>query len=284
MLDLVQLRSFLAIAQTASFTDAARKLDLGQSTVSQHLQKLETELGRRLIARDTHKVLLTAEGEALVSHARSMLGLESQIKAMFDRTQLRGKLRLGVSEDFVTNRLHIVLQDFAERHPNVELELTVALSGPLYDLLEAGEIDLVLAKRRFGETRGQLVYRESLVWLASDPDRMLASDVLPLIVFPAPSVTRSVILKTLADTDISWRIACTCGSLSGLVAAARGGLGVLVQPRSMIPSGLIEVDPDRLPPLEDIEFVLMSRKGQHDRMITAISEDVITRVRRLRTP
>ena len=78
MLDLVQLRSFVMVAQTRSFTLSAERLGLGQSTVSQHLQRLERGLGRRLIDRDTHAVRLTADGEALLPHARQLLALERQ--------------------------------------------------------------------------------------------------------------------------------------------------------------------------------------------------------------
>lgn len=60
MLDLTQLRSFVAVEQAGSFTAAAERLGLGQSTVSQHVQRLEASLGRRLLARDTHRVVLTA--------------------------------------------------------------------------------------------------------------------------------------------------------------------------------------------------------------------------------
>ena len=64
MLDPVLLQSFLAVAQTRSFTQAAERLGLRQSTVSQHVRKLEQETGRRLFVRDTHSVETTADGEA----------------------------------------------------------------------------------------------------------------------------------------------------------------------------------------------------------------------------
>ena len=65
MLDPVQLASFLAVAQTRNFTEAGRRLGLQQSTVSQHVRKLEEAAGRRLFLRDTHSVQLTDDGEAM---------------------------------------------------------------------------------------------------------------------------------------------------------------------------------------------------------------------------
>jgi DNA-binding transcriptional LysR family regulator len=281
MLDLTQLRSFVAVEQMGSFTLAAERLGLGQSTVSQHIQRLESAVGRRLLARDTHKVVMTTDGEALLSHARAMLAIEAQVQSQFKGQNLRGNLRLGVSEDFVTSQLPAVLEDFVRSHPSVDLELTVALSGTLYEMQDNGEIDLVLAKRRLGDARGRLVYREPLVWLARDPEHVLSSGPLPLIAFPPPSVTRSIALEALGRSQVAWRIVCTCGSLSGLTAAARAGMGVLVQPRSMAPSGLKEIGRDRLPILEDVEFVLVPRKGADQALVHALSEDILGKVRRL---
>jgi DNA-binding transcriptional LysR family regulator len=280
MLDLVQLRSFVTVQQMGSFTFAAERLGLGQSTVSQHIGKLEAALGRQLLARDTHKVVLTPDGEALLGHARTLLSIEGQVQALFTAQRLRGTLRLGVSEDLVTSRLPLVLEDFVRSHPSVDLELTVALSGVLYQMQDNGELDLVLAKRRLGDSRGRLVYREPLVWLARDPEHVLSLAALPLIAFPAPSVTRSIALEVLERHRMPWRIVCTCGSLSGLTAAARAGMGVLVQPQSMSPAGLREIS--RLPPLEDVEFVLIPSKGADRALVSALSDDILIKARGLR--
>ncbi|MBB5572974.1 MULTISPECIES: LysR substrate-binding domain-containing protein [Rhizobium] len=284
MLDLTQLRSFVAVEQMGSFTLAAERLGLGQSTVSQHIQRLETTLGRKLLARDTHRVVLTGDGEALLGHARQMLSIEGEVQQLFAGNSLRGNLRLGVSEDFVTSQLPDVLEEFVRSHPSVDLELTVALSGTLYEMQDNGDLDLVLAKRRLGDARGRLVYREPLIWLARDPERIrkLAAP-LPLIAFPAPSVTRAVALEALRRQQVPWRIVCTCGSLSGLTAAARAGMGVLVQPRSMAPTGLSEIAPGWLPALEDVEFVLVPRKGADQLLVSALSEDILMKVRGLRS-
>lgn len=280
MLDLVQLRSFVTVQQMGSFTFAAERLGLGQSTVSQHIGKLEAAIGRRLLARDTHKVVLTPDGEALLGHARTLLSIEGQVQALFTAQRLRGTLRLGVSEDLVASRLPLVLEDFVRSHPSVDLELTVALSGVLYEMQDNGELDLVLAKRRLGDSRGRLVYREPLVWLARDPEHVLSLAALPLIAFPPPSVTRSIALEALERHRMPWRIVCTCGSLSGLTAAARAGMGVLVQPQSMSPSGLKEIG--RLPQLEDVEFVLIPSKGADRALVSALSDDILNKVRGLR--
>eukprot|EP00913_Durusdinium_trenchii_P008090 g7587.t1 len=248
----------------------------GQSTVTQHIQRLEKALGRRLVSRDTHQVRLTAEGEALLGYARGMLDLNAKALSLFGESRLRGRLRLGVSEDVVANRLTGILEDFIRLHPLIDLELTVALSAVLYQMQDAGDLDLVLAKRHVGETHGRLLFREPLVWLARDPDLVLSrSEALPLIAFPPPSITRRVAQAALDGAGLAWRIVCTCGSLSGLTAAARAGMGVLVQPRSMAPAGLKEIAADKLPLLEDVEFVLVPRRGADAALVEILSESIL---------
>ncbi|MEU0391834.1 LysR substrate-binding domain-containing protein [Streptomyces sp. NPDC006208] len=258
MYDPTQLRTFLAVAQTLSFTQAARRLGLRQSTVSQHVRRLEEATGRQLFTRDTHSVELTEDGEAMLGFARTILQAHERAAAFFTGTRLRGRLRFGASEDFVLTRLPEILESFRRDHPEVDLELTVELSGTLHARLEAGRLDLVLAKRQAGATHGELVWRDRMVWIAADGVRLDPDRPVPLILFPPPAVTRARALDALERDGRAWRIACTSGSLSGLVAAARAGLGVMAHTRGLIPPGLVPV-PDRagLPDLGTVDFVLL---------------------------
>jgi DNA-binding transcriptional LysR family regulator len=258
MYDPVQLRTFLAVAQTLSFTQAARRLGLRQSTVSQHVRRLEDATGRQLFTRDTHSVELTEDGEAMLGFARTILQAHERAAAFFTGTRLRGRLRFGASEDFVLTRLPEILESFRRDHPEVDLELTVELSGTLHEQLAAGRLDLVLAKRRAGESHGELVWRDRMIWIAADGVRVDPDRPVPLILFPPPAVTRARALDVLERHGRPWRIACTSGSLSGLVAAARAGLGVMAHTRGLVPPGLVPV-PDRagLPELGTVDFVLL---------------------------
>ena len=259
MFEPVQLRSFLAVAQTGGFTRAAQRLGLQQSTVSQHIRRLERAADRQLFIRDTHSVELTSEGEAMLGFARSILDAHEQATAHFARTQVRGRVRFGVSEDFVPTGLPQVLRTFRRSHPQVDLELTVGLSGILHEQLADGRLDLVLGKRPAPPqgSGGQLVWRDRLVWVGAEDFRLHPEQPLPLIVFPPPSITRARALDVLERAGRSWRIACTSGSLSGVSAAALAGLGVMAHARSLVPPGLRVVPREvGLPELGDTEFVL----------------------------
>ncbi|MFH8634444.1 LysR family transcriptional regulator [Streptomyces lydicus] len=259
-----QLRTFLAVAQTLSFTQAAHRLGLRQSTVSQHVRKLEEAAGRRLFARDTHGVQLTEDGEAMLGFARTILEANERAASFFAGTRLRGRLRFGASEDFVLTRMPEVLEEFRREHPEVDLELTVELSGTLHELLAAGRLDLVLAKRRPEDPRGRLVWRDRLVWVGTERLRLDPERPVPLVVYPPPAVTRARALEALESQGRQWRIACTSGSLNGLIAATRAGLGVMAHAKGMIPPGLVQVSSRAgLPELGGVDFALLH--GDRDR-------------------
>ncbi|GAA2658003.1 LysR substrate-binding domain-containing protein [Streptomyces vastus] len=278
MYDPSHLRTFLAVAQTLSFTQAARRLGLRQSTVSQHVRRLESTAGRQLFSRDTHSVELTEDGEAMLGFARRILEAHDQAAAFFTGTRLRGRLRFGASEDFVLTRLPEILEGFRHDHPEVDLELTVELSGTLHEQLADGKLDLVLAKRRPEDPHGELVWHDRLVWIGAERLRLDAARPVPLIVYPPPGITRALALEALERQGRPWRIACTSGSLNGLIAAARAGLGVMAHSQGLIPPGLVRVPPRAgLPELGRVDFVVTqaTRRTQSQGAANALANRIL---------
>jgi DNA-binding transcriptional LysR family regulator len=258
MLDSLLLRTFLLISQGNSFSETSRKLALRQSTVSDHIRRLEECLGHRLFIRDTHSIIMTPEGEALVDFARSILETNDRAERFFAGTKLRGKVRFGASEDLVTGWLPSVLKSFSDNHPEIDLEYTIAMSSTLISRYESGDLDAVLCKRWPGEQRGQLVWRDSLAWAAAHGTSGMRGDTAQLILYPPPSVTRSRALSALQHAGVPWRITCTSDSLNGVVSAAQAGLGITPLARSLIPPGLVEAEVNgSLPSLGDVEFILL---------------------------
>src|ERR1700742_1822233 len=119
------LATFLAVEQTGSFTRAAARLGLRQPTVSQHIRRLEEQVGRTLVLRDTHSVALTADGEAMVGFARNIVAATEQAAAYFSGDRPSGGLRIGIADDLALTRLPQILRDFRREHPLVDFELTV---------------------------------------------------------------------------------------------------------------------------------------------------------------
>lgn len=282
MLDPVWLRTFLTVAETRSFTRAGQRLGLRQSTVSQHVRKLEEATSQQLLLRDTHSVSLTPDGEAMIGFAGTILEDIERALAYFAGPELRGRVRFGASEDFVVGPLPEILREFRRLHPLVDLELTVDLSGVLYEKLRAGELDLVLGKRRAGDEAGSPLWTDPLVWVGREGFELEPGAPVPLIAYPPPSITRARALESLQDNGNPWRIVCTSGSLNGLRAAALAGLGVVVFARSLIPAGLVELPAGHgLPDPGEVQFLLTTRSTTPRGPTAALSEAIRAEANRL---
>lgn len=257
-LDIDLLRSFLAVARTRSFSRAGAELHRTQSTISLQIKRLEDSLGYRLLDRTPRSVTLTPRGEAFSAAAQRMVALNDEIVARINEPDLAGTVRLGTPEDFATSHLPDVLARFAEVHPRVNLEVTCDLTLNLLDGFREGAFDMVLVKREQGRRMdGTRVWREPLVWVGNGP-ALAARETLPLVVSPTPCVYRKRATEALATAGRAWRIAYTCGSLAGSIAAVRAGLGITVLPKEMVPPGLSRLDGVGLPDLPDTEIALLT--------------------------
>jgi len=280
--DPVLLRSFTAVAREASFTRAAAGLGLRQSTVSQHVRRLEELVGCTLLDRDTHSVALTADGEAMLEYATTILDAGERALAHFRGARVHGRLRFGVSEDLVLTRVPTILADFRRRHPAVDVELTVGLSETLEAALDRGELDLVFAKRSPDRTGGTPVWPDRFVWVGAPGTRLDPDLPVPLVSYPSPSLSRAAAIAALEATGRAWRPACTSGSLSGLRAAALAGLGVVAHAQTLVPPGLVPVA--GLPTLGEFEFTLQTGRRALTPPTEALAHTITTRAATLRTP
>ncbi|WAT17495.1 LysR substrate-binding domain-containing protein [Aurantiacibacter sp. MUD11] len=258
------LRAFVTVVDTGSFSAAARRLLRGQSAVSLQIKRLEEQLDTRLLNRTSRRVALTAEGEMVLGHARTLLRLNEQLLDRAREPELAGLVRIGAPEDFATTRLPRILAEFRESYPRVALEVVCELTLDLLDRFHAGELDMALLKREPSvDVDGSPVWREKLVWACgSEREALLEEDALPLVCSPKPCVYRHRATSALDAVGRRWRVAYSCGSLAGNLAALRAGLGLAVLPRDMVPHEMLVVDEQRhsLPSLSDTEIALVTQQ------------------------
>ena len=253
------LRTFLAVAQSLSFTRAGAGLSLSQPTVSQHVRRLEEAVGRPLFVRDTHSVTLTADGEAMAGFARSILAAHEQAVAYFTGSGLSGRLRFGVTDDLALTPVPRILRDFRQLYPRIDLELTVSQSGALQRRVESGHLDVAFVKQAAGEGRGRLVRRDRLIWAAAPGTKLEAGRRVALVLYQAPSISRSLGVQALERAGLPYRVTCTVRGVLGVVAAARAGLGVAIFARSLVPDDLVELPASAgLPDVGAIDLTLLT--------------------------
>lgn len=277
MLDLILLRTLAAVAETSSFTRAGERLGLSQPTVSQHVRRLENLAGRTLVTRDTRSVRLTANGEAMLGFARRMLSAHDEAMAYFTASAMIGRLRFGSTDDLASGRLALILRDFRQSNPQLNLELTVDQSGALVRRLHAGQLDLVYIKQEPGLPDGRIVRRDRLVWVAHAHFQLDPALPIPLIAYQAPSLSRTTAIKSLEDAGRTWRVTCNVREINGVLAALRAGIGLAVLPQSLIPGDLAPVTDPALPVLGEVDFALLSNPRSPGEPIQALVDAILRR-------
>lgn len=269
-LDLDLLRCFATVAERGGFTAGGAALGLTQSAVSLKVKRLEDLVGRRVFERTSRSVTLTREGETLLAYARRILALNDEAVRRLVAPALAGRLRLGVADHFVPRNLAPLLAKFARTYPEVRLEVEVGRSHELRAEQEAGRLDLVLGKRRDGETAGRPIFTEAVVWAAPAEWRPPQDRPLPLAMLPPGCMFRDRGLAALARAGLAFEVVYTSASLLGVGAAAQAGLGVTVLGRSGFLPGLAEVP--GLPALGTAEMCVFGDAGAQGALVAPLIE------------
>ncbi|WP_206931124.1 LysR family transcriptional regulator [Roseococcus thiosulfatophilus] len=253
-LDLDLLRGFVTVAERGGFTAAGQALGLTQSAISLKVKRLEDLLGGPVFLRGAKRVALTPEGETLLAYARRMLALNEEAVRRFVTPPVEGRLRLGVADHFVPRHLAPALARLSRTWPELRIEVEVGRSHELRARLAREELDLVLGKRRDGETEGRVIFTEAVVWVAAPDFACPPGRPLPLAMLPQGCMFRDRALTALARAGVASEVVYTSPSLMGVAAAAEAGFAASVMGRTGLPEGLVELD--HLPPLGTAEMCL----------------------------
>jgi len=261
-LDPELLRAFVAVVDGGGFTRAAERLHRTQSTVSQQIKRLEQRVDAPLFARDTRNVALTERGELLLGYARRLLALNDETLEAMNETRLRGRVRLGVSQEVADGGLAEVLARFVKLYSGVTLEVRVAANQRLREGVERGVLDMAVLFQEAGMELpgGEIIDRLRRVWTAAPTLRVDEAEPVPLVLYDPPCLFRDAALQALEEAGRPWRIALTTPSLSGIRAAVRAGLGVAVRTERWLEAD-VRVPYGQWPLLPDVELALVRGDG-----------------------
>jgi DNA-binding transcriptional LysR family regulator len=243
-LDMDVLRTLVTAQRLGSFNRAASHIGRSQSAVSQQIRKLEEQVGESLFQKQGRHMVLTDAGEVILAYARRILDLNDEAVAAIRGRTAEGLVRFGLPADFAEAWLPAALGTFKRTHPAVRIEAVVDRNRRLLDLLDKGELDLVLAIGSGTRSDASMIAALRLVWIGAAPSNgsWTLSEPVPLAVYEAPCFFRQRALATLDKAGIPWRIAFTSPSLHGLWAAVEAGLGVTLRTEVGLPATLRVLD------------------------------------------
>lgn len=236
MIDFKQIETFVWVAELGGFRAAAEKLHTTQPAISQRIAAMEAAMQTRLFTRDTRGIDLTDKGQELLSHARRMLALRSEmLRVARAQNAIRGTLRLGVAETIAHTWLHALIERLNALYPALEVEIHVDTTFVMRPQLASHHIDLALLVGMTDEPRVQHLHLcdYAVVWAASPALKLhgrpiSVSDLgrYPIITYPANSQPYRAVRAALQAAGIRKPRIYGCASLSTIVHMTRRGIGV----------------------------------------------------------
>lgn len=242
-----QLRAFLAVAQTLSFTQACERLHLSQPALSLAIKGLEDALGGKLLLRSTRSVRLTPEGESLLPLAKHLLAqwdnTEERLRQRF--TLQLGRLSVAAMPAFACNLLPRALVRFRQQYPKINVTVHDVINEDVNDMVRSRQVELGIAFAPEGTgslsftplfedhfvavvAKGsRLKQRTSLSW-----EDLLGEDFITL---QRPSMVRRLLEQALSRQQMDLPVAFESHQLSTVGRMVAEGLGVSAVPSMCIP-------------------------------------------------
>lgn len=237
-----QLRAFVAVAKTRSFTEACALVHLSQPALSVAIKNLEDSLGGQLLSRTTRTLSLTPEGESFYPRAQRLLAdLDEACDEMHNRFALfRGKVAIASMPSFASNQLPLAIRNFRDKYPHINMAVHDVIHEDVVDMVRDGRVEVGVSFDP-GDT-------EDLLFTSLFDDRFIA--VLPqghsllnqemiqwesllnddLILLQRPSGIRFLIEKMLEKEGITAVTQFETHQLATIGRMVAMGLGVSVVP------------------------------------------------------
>ena len=241
--NLTKIRSFIAVAEHASFRRASENLGLSQPALSTHVRDLEVDLGVALLSRTTRSVRLTAAGEHFLIRAkRAVSELQSVVLDLRDEVALRrGRVTIACLPTIASSSLPSVLATFARQHPGVHVEVLDEVAELLYQRVLNREADLGIGPAPprkqddieftpIVDDHFRAVFPSDHVFARRKAVKLAELTMHPLLTLAPHTNVRSILERAFANSGFPldpFHVFCHHYTLGGMVEA---GLGITALP------------------------------------------------------
>jgi DNA-binding transcriptional LysR family regulator len=238
-----QLRAFVAIAESGTFTAGALRVHVTQAAISMQIRQLETEIGAKVFVRAPRHVILTEAGEQLLRRARHIL--REHDAALDEIAELagaeRGRLRIGSASAMVlTEQFPIILKELRKQHPAAEIAVTSGTSEVLVDQILAGEVDVAFVSLPVDERgiKTERLSEDQLVAIASPRHKLAKQRTISaytlagerLILGERGGNTRRLIDQFFAQAGVALRVAMELSRQQAIKRMVEEDMGVGIVP------------------------------------------------------
>lgn len=280
-LTIQQLDYLVAVVDEATWADAAERLAVTPSALSQGISQLERRLGVPLFDRDGRRRVLLPGADEVVDYARRVVAATHDLGRWADATRAGtvGQLRVGMIDVAAVDYFGATLQGFRRDHPDLDLHLAVAPSGTLADQLLSGAISLAVMVRPVHPT-GELdlveLMDEELAMYAPAGVRLPApADWGPWVTFPSGSHTRGLVARRLAEFGAPFDVVAESHQPEVLRGMVGLGMGWTVLPVTQAETEPLPLRRVREAPLLVRRLVVARR---HDRLSDPAADALVERL------
>src|SRR3954447_3212080 len=275
LLDIDQLRTFVAIADAGSFTRAADVVHKTQSAVSMQMKRLEERVGRPVFERDGRLTKLSEDGERLLDYARRIVRLNAECVATFNEADLTGRVRLGLPDDYAECYLPEILARFSRSNPRAEVTVVCEPTPNLLERVQNGDVDLAIITHVDRRGPSEIVRVEQLLWVTSARHAIHEETPLPLALGRPTCDWRQSATEALEGIGRPFRVLFVSWHSTAVGAAVTAGLAVSVLPESAIRSGMRIIGPaEGFPALPSCKIGLVRGRREENPLADALAAQI----------
>jgi DNA-binding transcriptional LysR family regulator len=239
-IDLESLEIFRAVVQEGGIIRAAGKLNRVQSNVTTRIKQLEERLGLQLFRRQGRSLVMSPEGELLLSYAQRLFRLADEAESELRTGKPMGMFRVGSLESTAGSRLAPILSRFHRLYPAVVVELVTGTTGALIQRVTNFEIEAAFVSEPFTAPGLETlkVFEEELVLITAkdhaDVSRAAQLSGSTLIAFANGCSYRKRLEEWLGSSGVMPARTLEFGSYQAMIACVAAGTGFALVPRSLL--------------------------------------------------
>lgn len=254
-MEIHQLRYFVAVAEEGSFSRAASREHIAQPSLSQQIQKLETELDQRLFDRLPRSVVITEAGKCLLEYARKVLSEITEARRCLDdlKHDITGRLTVGAIPTIAPYILPKMIVNFHKGYPKVDLEIIEDTTERLALRLEDGSLDIAIMStcHRSPTLEPHSLGKEPLVLLVPNQHRLAKKKKLQwsdlkgenFLLLNEVHCLSTQVCELLASNNLQPELTVRSAQLTTIATLVATGMGISLVPQMMIdhelPSGCV---------------------------------------------
>jgi DNA-binding transcriptional LysR family regulator len=235
------------------------------------MKRLEERVGKAVFERDGRLSKLTEDGERLLDYARRIVRLNAECIASLNESELVGRVRLGLPDDYADRYLPEILARFARSNPRAEVTVVCEPSPNLIDRVQNGDLDLAIITHLDRHGPSEIVRIEQLLWVSSARHGVHEERPIPLALGRPTCDWRHSATEALESADRPFRILYVSWHSTAVGAAVLAGLAVSVLPESAVRSGMRILGPsDGFPALPSCKIGLIRNRREANPLADAL--------------